>query len=66
MDRMDLVLIGGGHLGNVAKNINPEHWKITDLTRPGFRINGGTVLEMVERVSELSASVNLDSATVVL
>jgi hypothetical protein len=66
MDRMDLVLIGGSHLGNVAKNINPEHWKITDLTRPGFRINSGTVPEIVERVSELSASVNLDSATVVL
>ncbi len=66
MDRTDLVLIGGSHLGNVAKNINPEHWKIADLTRPGFRINGGTVPEMVERVSELSNRINMDNATVVL
>jgi hypothetical protein len=66
MDRMDLVLIGGSHLGNVAKNINPEHWKIADLTRSGFRINGGTVPDMVERVTELSNSINMDNATVVL
>jgi hypothetical protein len=66
MDRTDLVLIGGSHLGNVAKNINPEHWKIVDLTRPGFPINGRTVPDMVERVSELSNSINMDNATVVL
>ncbi len=66
MDHTDLVLIGGSHLGNVAKNINPEHWKIGDLTRPGLRINGGTMPKMVERVSELSNSINMDNATVVL
>jgi hypothetical protein len=50
MDRTDLVLIGGSHLGNVAKNINQEHWKITDLTRPGLRINSATVPVLVERI----------------
>jgi hypothetical protein len=66
LDRTDLVLIGGSHLGNVAKNINPEFWKISDLTRPGFRINASTIADMVERVSDLSTSVNMDTATVVL
>jgi hypothetical protein len=66
MDRTDLVLIGGSHLGNVAKNINQEHWKIVDLTRPGFRINGGTVPDLVERVLDLSSNINMDNATVVL
>jgi hypothetical protein len=51
---------------SLAKNINPEHWKIADLTRPGFRINGRTVPDMVDRVSELSNSINIDNATVVL
>jgi hypothetical protein len=60
LDRTDLVLIGGSHLGNVAKNISPQHWQISDLTQPGFRINASTVTEMVERVSELSSTINLD------
>ncbi len=66
MDRMDLVLIGGSHLGNVAKNINPDVWKISDLTRPGFRINASTITDMCERVTDLSSTVNMDNATVVL
>jgi hypothetical protein len=36
MDCTDLVLVGGRHLGKVAKSINHEQWKIADLTRPGF------------------------------
>jgi hypothetical protein len=66
MDRTDLVLIGGSHLGNVAKNINQEHWKITDLTRPGLRINSATVPVLVERIEELASDINLDNATVIL
>jgi hypothetical protein len=66
MDRTDLVLIGGSHLGNVAKNINQEHWKITDLTRPGLRINSATVPVLVERIQELASDINMDKATVIL
>jgi hypothetical protein len=66
MDRTDLVLIGGSHLGNVAKNINQEHWKIVDLTRPGLRINGGTVPDLVERILDLSGDINMDNATVII
>ncbi len=66
MDRTDLLLIGGSHLGNVAKNICQENWKVTDLTRPGLRINGGTVADLVERVLELSSNITMDNATVIL
>jgi hypothetical protein len=66
MDRMDLVLIGGSHLGNVAKNINQEHWKITDLTRPGLRINSASVSVLVERIQELASDIDIDNATVIL
>jgi hypothetical protein len=66
LDRTDLVLIGGSHLGKVAKNISPDVWKISDLTRPGFRINASTIADICEKVTELSSSVNMDSATVVL
>jgi hypothetical protein len=66
LDRTDLVLIGGSHLGNVAKSINQEQWKIVDLTRPGFRINGGTVPVLVERIQDLSGDINMDNATVIL
>jgi hypothetical protein len=68
MDRTDLVLIGGSHLGNVARNISQEHWKVSDLTRPGLRINGSTVTvtDMVERVLELSSNITMDNATVIL
>jgi hypothetical protein len=66
LDRTDLVLIGGSHLSNVAKNINQEHWKITDLTRPGLRINSDSVLKLVEKIHELANDIDLDSATVIL
>ncbi len=66
MDRTDLVLIDASHLANIARNINPELWKILDLTHPGWRINGNFVSNMVEQVTDLAASVNMESATVVL
>jgi hypothetical protein len=66
LDRTDLVLIGGSHLSNVAKNINQEHWKVTDLTRPGLRINSDSVMNLVEKVQELAKDVDLDNATVIL
>jgi hypothetical protein len=66
MDRTDLVLVGGSHLGKVAKSINHEQWKIADLTRPGFRINSATVPALLEKIQDLTSDVNLDNATVIL
>jgi hypothetical protein len=66
MDRMDLVLISASHLARVAKNIHPDKWNISDLTQPGWRINSSAVAEMVDRLAELSTSINLNNATVVL
>jgi hypothetical protein len=66
LDRTDLVLIGGSHLSNVAKSINQEHWKITDLTRPGLRINSATVPNLVERIQEFAGDIDFDNATVIL
>ncbi len=61
------MLIGASHLANIARNIIPELWKISDLTHPGWRINGDFVSNMVERlITDLAASVNMESATVVL
>jgi hypothetical protein len=36
MDRMDQVLIGASHLSNIAKHIDLEKWKVTDLTEPSW------------------------------
>ncbi len=66
MDRTDLVLVGGSHLGRVAKSLNQEQWKISDLTRPGFRINSAKVSVLLERIQELESEINIDNATVIL
>jgi hypothetical protein len=66
MDRTDLVLIGASHLGRVARNIHPDKWRLSDLTQPGWRINSSNVSEMVDRLAELSKTVYLKNATVVL
>jgi hypothetical protein len=64
MDRTDLVLIGASHLSNVVKHVRHEAWRIIDLTTPGFRINGESVAELMDRIS--TAEVNWDEAVVVL
>ncbi len=66
MDRTDLVLIGASHLSNIAKHIDIEKWKVTDLTRPGWRINKETVEAMTAAVTAMAAAVNWDTATAVL
>jgi hypothetical protein len=66
LDRTDLVLIGGSHLGKVAKSLNQELWKITDLTRPGVRINSATVTNLAERIKECASDIDMDNATVIL
>jgi hypothetical protein len=65
-DRMDLVLIGASHLANIAKHLGNEKWKVTDLTKPGWRINKDTVEEMMATVTDTAAGVNLESAVVIL
>jgi hypothetical protein len=66
MARTDLVLIGASHLGRVARNIHPDKWRLSDLTQPGWRINSSNVSELVDRLAELSKSIDLKNATVVL
>jgi hypothetical protein len=66
MDRTDLVLIGASHLANIAKHLGDEKWKVTDLTKPGWRISKDTVEAMVTTVTETAAGVNLETAVVVL
>jgi hypothetical protein len=66
MDRTDLVLIGASHLANIAKHLGDEKWKVTDLTKPGWRINKDTVEAMMATVTETAAVVNLETAVVIL
>jgi hypothetical protein len=66
MDRTDLILIGASHLSNIAKHLNNEKWKVTDLTKPGWRINRDTVEEMMATVTTTAAVVNLESAVMIL
>ncbi len=65
-DRTDLVLIGASHLANIAKHLENEKWKVTDLTKPGWLINKDTVEEMMATVTDTAAGVNLESAVVIL
>ncbi len=51
-------------IGWLVKHVRHEACRIVDLTTPGFRINGESVTELVERVS--STEVNWDEAVVVL
>ncbi len=49
-----------------AKHLGNEKWKVTDLTKPGWRINKDTVEEMMATVTDTAAGVNLESAVVIL
>ncbi len=66
MDRTDQALIGASYLSNIAKHIDLEKWKVTDLTRPGWRINKDTVEAMTAAVTATAAEVNWDTPTAVL
>jgi hypothetical protein len=66
MDRTDLVLLGASHLSIIRKHFNVELWKVTDITKPGWRISADSVGELVAEVTETAASVNWESATVIL
>jgi hypothetical protein len=66
MDRTDLVLIGGSHLSKIKKHLNPAYWRVTDLTRPGWRVSADSVAELVDAVKNISPAVAWDSATTVL
>jgi hypothetical protein len=66
MDRTDLVLIGASHLANISKHFDLEKWKVTDLTKPGLRINKDTVEAITAAVTDTAAAVNWSTATVVL
>jgi hypothetical protein len=65
-DRTDLVLIGASHLANIGKHLNPELWKITDLTSPGWRINDNSVASLITALTETAGAVNWATATVIL
>jgi hypothetical protein len=66
MDRTDLVLLGASHLSKIRKHLNKELWNITDLTKPGWRITADTVKTLMAEVTMTAASVNWESATVIL
>jgi hypothetical protein len=66
MDRTDLVLIGGSHLSKIRRHLDSDYWRVTDLTRPGWRISADSVAELVDTLENVSPSVAWDSATVVL
>ncbi len=65
-DRTDLVLIGASHLAKTARCLNSELWNIFDLTQPGLRINGPSVIEMMDKVKELASQIDIDKVTVIL
>jgi hypothetical protein len=65
-DRKDLVLIGASHLANIGKHLNPELWKITDLTTPGWRINDNSVASLITALTETAGAVDWATATVIL
>jgi hypothetical protein len=56
MDRTDLVLIGASHLSNIGKHLNPDLWKVTDLTIPGWRISDDNVASMRSSGGSLRSS----------
>jgi hypothetical protein len=66
MDRTDLVLIGASHLSRLKNHFSPERWNIVDLTVPGWRINSDSVERLVETISEMTANVIWDTATVIV
>jgi hypothetical protein len=63
-DRTDLVLIGASHLARIVRHLDTETWKITDLTKPGWRISTDSVVETITALKD--ADVVWDSATVIL
>ncbi len=66
MDRTDLVLIGGSHLSKIRRHLDSDYWRVTDLTRPGWRISADSVAELVDTLENVLPSVAWDSASVVL
>jgi hypothetical protein len=63
-DRTDLVLIGASHLARIARHLDTEAWKITDLTKPGWRLSAESVAELITALKD--TGVVWDSATVIL
>jgi hypothetical protein len=41
MNRRDLVLNDASRLSNIVRHVNQELWRVTDQTRPGWRIKAG-------------------------
>jgi hypothetical protein len=66
MDRTDLVLVGVSHLSNIGKHLNPDLWKVTDLTTPRWRISDDNVASLVTALTETAGAVDWASATVIL
>ncbi len=63
-DRTDLVLIGASHLARIARHLDAETWKITNLTKPGWRLSAESVVELITALKD--TEVVWDSATVIL
>ncbi len=59
-----VVLIGASHLSKIVRHLDTETWKITNLTRPGWRISANSFAELVTTLE--SSTVVWNSATVIL
>jgi hypothetical protein len=66
MDCTDLLFIGASLLSNIIKHVSYGSWKVTDLTRPGWRINQASVAELAQSVTATTTKVNWDMADVIL
>jgi hypothetical protein len=53
-------------LSNIGKHLNPDLWKVTDLTTPGWRISDNSVASLVTALTETAGAVDWASATVIL
>ncbi len=66
MDRTDLVLIRASHLSKILRHFDTDSRKITNLTRPGWRITVDSVAEMVDTLSSTASEPEWNTATVIL
>jgi hypothetical protein len=66
MDCTDLVLIGASHLSEIMRHLDTSTWKITDLTRPGWRITVDSVAELINNMTSSALAIDWNTATVIL
>jgi hypothetical protein len=48
------------------KHLDPDTWRIIDLTMPGWRISTDTITDLVDTIASSAPNVDWDAATVIL